>query len=293
MKDGPEDRGGVREARLGAGVVRYRELGNGPAVVFLHGILVNGNLWRDVAPILAGRGYRCIVPDLPLGGHEPAMRPDADLAPPGLARLVAQFLEALDLDDVTLVGSDTGGAIAQIVVAAHPERVGRLVLANCDAYEHFPPPLVAPFKWAAFVPGFVSVLAQAMRLLPPVGRLLYRLLAHRNPGPEVLASYFAPLVRDAGVRRDVTKVLRGFHRRHTLGAARAFPDFRKPVLIVWGQDDLVFFERDAERLLRDFPDARLERVARSRAFVSEDRPKLFAELALGFLRERAGADAAR
>jgi len=260
--------------------------------VFLHGILVNGDLWRDVAPVLAGRGYRCIVPDWPLGGHYPAMRPDADLTPPGLARLVAEFLEALGLRDATLVGSDTGGGIAQLVVARHPERIGRLVLLNCDAYEHFPPPLVAPFKWAAFVPGSVTALAQAMRL-PPVGRLLYWLLVHRNPGPEVLRSYFAPLVGDAGVRRDVAKVLRGLHRRHTLEAARSFPAFHKPVLIVWGEDDFVFFERDAERLARDFPDARLIRVARSRAFISEDRPERLVELMLAFLGERAGADAVR
>jgi pimeloyl-ACP methyl ester carboxylesterase len=187
--------------------------------------------------------------------------------------------------DVTLVGSDTGGAISQLVVAGHPERVGRLVLVNCDAYEHFPPPLVAPFKWGAFVPGFVAVLAQAMRL-PPVGRLLYALLAHRDPGPEVLRSYFAPFVRDAGVRRDVRKVLRGVHKRHTLEAARSFPAFRKPVVILWGKDDPVFPRRDAERLARDFPQARLETVARSRAFVSEDQPERLVGLLAGFARPR-------
>jgi len=292
MRDEPAAWGEVREARLGAGTVRYREFGEGPAVVFVHGILVNGNLWRDVVPPIAGGGYRCIVPDWPLGGHEPAMRLDADLTPPGLARLVAEFLEALGLRDVTLVGSDTGGGIAQLVLARHPERIGRLVLVNCDAYEHFPPPLVAPFKWAAFVPGSMTALAQAMRL-PPVGRLLYWLLAHRDPGPEVLSSYFAPFVRDAGVRRDAAKVLRGVHKRHTLAAARSFSGFRRPVLIVWGEDDFVFFERDAERLARDFPDARLERVARSRAFVPEDRPERFAELVLGFLGIREGAGDAR
>jgi len=279
--------GEVREVRLGGGRVRYREFGEGPAVVFVHGLLVNGGLWRDVVPPLAEGGFRCVVPDLPLGGHSPAMRPDADLTPPGLARLVAELLEALDLRDVTLVGSDTGGAICQLVVAGRPERVGRLVLVNCDAYEHFPPPLVAPFKWGAFVPGFVAALAQAMRL-PPVGRLLYALLAHRDPGPEVLRSYFAPFVREAGVRRDVRKVLRGVDKRHTLEAARSFPAFRKPVVIVWGEDDPVFPRRDAERLARDFPNARLERVARSRAFVSEDRPERLAELVAGFSRPGAG-----
>jgi len=280
----PSSLGPYREVRLSQGTLRYREAGSGPPVDFVHGILVNGDLWRRVVPPLSGE-FRCIVPDLPLGSHLSAMPAEADLAPLALARIVADFLAALDLREVTLVGSDTGGGISQIVIARHPERIARLVLTNCDAYEHFPPPLVLPFKWGAFVPGFVAALAWALRLLPPVGRLLYALLARHNPGRATLDGYFAPLIRDSGVRRDLTKVLRGVTSRHTLAAARAFPGFRKPVLIVWGADDFVFPKRDAERLQRDFPNARLVPVARSRAFVSEDQPERLAVLLADFLRE--------
>ena len=273
--------GSYATIRVPQGTIRYREAGAGPPIVFVHGLLVNGDLWRRVVPGLAGR-FRCIVPDLPLGAHAPALPADADLSPPGLARIVADFVAALDLRDVTLVGSDTGGAISQLVIARHPERIGRLVLTNCDAYEHFPPLLVLPFKVGAFVPGFATALAQALRL-PPVGRLLYALLARHDPGKAVLAGYFAPLVRHRGVRHDLTKAMRAVDRRHTLEAARAFPTFRKPVLIAWGEDDLVFPRQDAERLQRDFPDARLEWVPRSRAFVSEDQPKRLAELIAAFL----------
>src|SRR3954453_3631883 len=87
--------GEARDLRLSSGTIRYRERGSGPAVVFVHGLLVNADLWRKVVPAVAA-GHRCIAPDWPLGSHEVAMRPDADLSPPGVARLIAEFLEALD-----------------------------------------------------------------------------------------------------------------------------------------------------------------------------------------------------
>ena len=275
---------------LPSGTVRYREAGGGPPIVFVHGFLVNGDLWRRVVPPLADR-FRCLAPDLPLGGHRPAMPPDADLSPPGLARLVAEFLVARDLDGVTLVGSDTGGAVCQLVVARHPDRVARLVLTNCDAYEHFPPLLIAPFKWGAFVPGFVGGMARLIHRVPAAGRLLYALVARHRPDRAVLDGFFAPLIEDRGVRRDVTKVARGVAKRHTLDAARAFPGFPKPVLIAWGTDDRIFLERDAVRLQRDFPDARLEWVAGSRAFVAEDQPERLAQLIAAFVAESGAAAA--
>jgi pimeloyl-ACP methyl ester carboxylesterase len=140
--------GGVREVRLGGGEIRYREEGEGPALLFVHGILANGTLWRDVVKGLSDR-FRCVAPDLPLGGHAAPMREDADLTPRGVARILADFMAALDLRDVTLVGNDTGGAICQIVVAEHPERIGRLVLTNCDAYEAFFPLFISPFHYGS------------------------------------------------------------------------------------------------------------------------------------------------
>ena len=125
---------------LPQGTIRYRERGNGEPIVFVHGLLVNGDLWRKVVPTLA-KDFRCITPDWPLGSHEVPMNPDADLTPTGLAKLVADFLAALELENVTLVGNDTGGALSQIVVTEHPERIARLVLTPCDAFEVFPPRL--------------------------------------------------------------------------------------------------------------------------------------------------------
>ena len=136
------------EITLPQGTIHYRDAGEGPPVVFLHGLLVDGELWRKVTPLLQGDA-RCIVPDLPLGSHRIAMNADADLTPAGVARLVGDLLAALDLEDVTLVGNDTGGAISQLVALDHGERVGRLVLTNCDCFEVFPPKEFVPMVKAA------------------------------------------------------------------------------------------------------------------------------------------------
>ncbi len=279
--------GELREVRVEQGVIRYREAGSGAPVVFVHGALVNGDLWRNVAPALAGR-VRCVVPDLPLGSHEVPMRADADLSPPGLARLVAGLLEALDLRDVVLVGNDSGGAICQLVVAGHPERISGLVLTNCDALENFLPPVLRPLQYGARVPGFMALLAKLLQT-GPGRRALLATVAHRMPEPEVVHSCLAPIARDPGVRRDLRKVLLGVSNRYTIEAARAFPAFHWPVLLVWGEDDIFFPTRYAERLRDAFPDARLERLGGSRAFVPEDRPERLVELMNGYLAARAGA----
>ena len=130
--------------------------------MLVHGLLTNGLLWRDVAIELA-KDFRVIVPDWPLGSHEPPLNQGADLTPPGLARIIADFLERLDLQNVTLVGNDTGGALSQLVAVNHPERLGRLVLTPCDAYENFLPPMFKPLQVAARVPGAVWLIANSLR----------------------------------------------------------------------------------------------------------------------------------
>ena len=277
--------GEEREVRLGPDVIRYREVGSGPTLVFVHGVLASGVLWRDVVAGLSGR-FRCVVPDLPLGGHAVPMAPETDLSPRGVARLVADLMSALDLRDVTLVGNDTGGAICQIVIAEHPERIGRLVLTNCDAYEaFFPWQLNLPFHHGPrlFGPRYVDLLARMLgaRLAQ---RLLLKTVAKRRMDEATLDAYFANLIGDAGVRRDLTRFLQGVSKRYTLEAARRFPEFRRPVLIVWGEDDKFFLSRYARRLEEDFPDARLRFVAGSRAFVPEDRPEALAGYVADFVR---------
>ena len=262
----------LRETRLTEGVIRYQDRGDGPVLVFLPGLLANTTLWRQVVPPLSQQ-FRCVVPELPLGGHSIPMDPDADQTPPGIARLVADFMDALDLRDVTLIGNDTGGAICQIVIANHPERIGALILTNCDAYEAFFPLLLRPFAYGARLFGerFTGALAVALRFRP-VQRLLLWAVTKHPMDEATLDAYFASFVRNPGVQRDTARFLAAVSNRYTLEAARSFPSFRQPVLIVWGTDDFVFGSRLARRLQRDFASAQLEFVPRSRAFVPEDQP---------------------
>jgi len=282
--------GEEKEARVGAGRIRYREVGDGPTLVFVHGILASGVLWRDVVAGLAGR-FRCIVPDLPLGGHAVPMAKEADLSPRGVARLIADFMAALDLREVTLVGNDTGGAICQIVVAEHPERIGRLVLTNCDAYEaFFPWQFNLSFHHAPRLFGrrYVDLLAWTLRARA-AQRLLLKAVAKRRMDEATLDAYFGNLLGNAEIRGDLTRFLRQVSNRYTLEAAKRFPFFRRPVLIVWGTADVFFLPRYARRLQRDFPDARLRLVSGSRAFVPEDRPEALAAHIADFARPRSEA----
>ena len=269
------------------GTVAYRETGpaDGPAVVFVHGAFVDGTLWRKVTPALDGT-LRCVVPDLPLGSHHTPMKPGADLSPPGLAKLIADFVSALELDDVTLIGNDTGGALCQLVVTRHPQRIGRLVLTPCDAYENFLPPAFRYLQGLARVPGGVSLIANSMRI--PAGRrspLAFGWLAKRPIPAEVLAAWTAPIIRDKAIRRDARAVLRGISKRYTLEAAARLRDFAGPTMLAWATEDRFFKPRFAERLAGDIPGSRLEWIEDSRTFVSEDRPERLA----GLIREFAGA----
>jgi pimeloyl-ACP methyl ester carboxylesterase len=276
----------AESVQVDAGRIHYRESGSGPVIVFAHGLLVNGMLWRKVTPLLQDR-FRCVVPDLPLGSHSEAMRPDADMTPPGVARTLADFMAALDLRDVTLVGNDTGGAISQLVAANHPERLGRLVLTPCDAYENFLPPFFRPLQYAAKVPGLLTTLVQPTRVRAlQRGPLAFGLLiSPENIDPEVLNAWVRPFLDDRGVRRDAIRFLRSISSRYTLEAAEALKGFERPTLIAWAPEDRFFKFKYAQRLASEMPNARLVTIEDSRTFVSEDQPERLAEEIASFASE--------
>lgn len=259
------------------GTVRFRERGSGPPVVLLHGLLMAGSLWDGVAAQLESR-FRCIAPDLPLGAHTVPLRPDADMSPAGVAQLVSDLLSELSLEDVTLVGNDTGGAIAQLVATRHADRVGRLVLTNCDAYEHFLPTMFRYLQIAARIPGAADVAVQSMRLRPLRRTpLSFGWLAKRLDD-DLLASWIEPALHDGGVRRDARNFLRAIDSSYTVEAARQLPAFGRPVLVAWAPEDRVFRFEWGERLAADIPGARLERIDDSLTLVAVDRPDRTAEL---------------
>jgi pimeloyl-ACP methyl ester carboxylesterase len=274
--------GTIREVDLPAGRIRYSERGQGPPVVFVHGLLVNADLWRAVVPQVAKAGLRCIAPDWPFGAHQLPV-PDADLRPPGMAALIAAFLERLDLADVTVVANDTGGAITQLLMTRHPERVGRVVLTSSDSLERFFPPVFAPLPTLARLPGAVWVLTQLLRV-----RALHRLpftfgwVAKRPIPRDLVDSYLLPSRHDAAVRQDLRRFLRGVHHRYTLAAARALPQFTRPVLLAWAAEDRLFPLGLAHRLAALLPHATVVPIPDSYTFVPEDQPALLARLVVDF-----------
>jgi pimeloyl-ACP methyl ester carboxylesterase len=278
-----------REVTLPQGTIRYRERGSGEPIVFVHGLLVNGDLWRKVVPELA-KDFRCITPDWPLGSHELPMNPGADLSPPGLARAIADFLAALELPNVTLVGNDTGGGLCQLVVVNHPERIGRLVLTPCDAYDNFPPTffrfVVNGVLWATRTPGLRNALLRSVRTAAlRRSPAAFGWLSKRDVGREAAESYLTPAVRSPDVRRDLAQVVKQIRPEHTLEAAKRLADFDRPVLIVWAPEKDFFPWEHAERLAATFPNARLEQIEDSYTFVPEDQPKRLADLIADFARE--------
>jgi pimeloyl-ACP methyl ester carboxylesterase len=283
--------GQQHEVQLPQGTITYRERGTGEPIVFVHGLLVNGDLWRKVVPSLA-KDFRCITPDWPLGSHELPMNADADLSPPGLAKLIADFLAALELENVTLVGNDSGGALSQIVVTEHPDRVGRLVLTPCDAFEVFPPRMFKYLSVVPRIPGAMFQLAQSMRIRA-VRRLpiAFGWLTKRPLEREISDSYVRPSISSGAVRRDTAKFIKGVSPEYTLAAARKLEHFDRPVLLAWARDDRFFSLELAQRLASVLPNARLEVIEDARTFVSEDQPERLAELIAAFAREPAPATA--
>ncbi len=274
-----------RSVELEQGTIHYREEGAGDQpIVFVHGLLVDGRLWRKVVPPLAG-AHRCIVPDWPLGAHRRALRAGADRSPRGVAHLIADFLEALELERVTIVANDTGGAISQILASERPERLAGLVLTNCDCLENFLPPVIRPLQWLAYVPGAYALLGELTRSArlrrSPLG---FGMLTHRPIPDELTAAWMAPL-RDRAVRGDVLRTLKAISSRDTLAAAAALGERPLPTLLAWAPDDRIFPLRFAERLATMIPGARLEQIADSRAFVPEDQPERLAEMIAAFLAE--------
>src|SRR4051812_10446891 len=197
------------EIQLQQGTIRYRDEGTGNPIVLIHGLLADGRLWDPIVPELA-KDARVVVPDLPLGAHQVPLRPDADLTPYGLAKLIADFLEALDLRNVMLVGNDTGGGLCQITVTRHPERIGRLLLTPCDAFENFPPKMFRPMQYlGGYVPGAITALLAPMRSERlAASQLGFGPLA-LNHRPDLYVSWLGAARKDRGLRRDLKKVLRG------------------------------------------------------------------------------------
>jgi pimeloyl-ACP methyl ester carboxylesterase len=285
-----EELGPARTLELDGGRLNVHVCGEGPAVVFVHGVLVNANLWRGVVARLDG--FTRVALDMPLGSHLVAM-PARRLTPDDLAALIGEAVQALGLEDVTLVGNDTGGALCQIAASHRPPWLGRLVLTSCDAFEHFPPSMLKPLFASLSMPGGALAALAPMRLraarrLP----IAYGLLTHA-PIPDAPSdSYVLPALSDPDVRADLVRVSRGIDPCHTIQAGQRLAALDRPALIAWSADDKFFPRADGERLAATIPGARFELVDGARTFSPEDRPERLAELIAAFARESASVGGA-
>jgi pimeloyl-ACP methyl ester carboxylesterase len=263
---------------ISAGTVHFEEFGpkDGRPVVFVHGYMMGGQLWRQVSARLAARGLRCIAPTWPLGAHPEPLRPGADRSIRGVASIVADTLATLDLDDVVLVGNDTGGVVTQLVAVHHPDRIGALVLTSCDAFEHFPPPILKPLISAAQSKVLFRGVARAVRI-PAVRRRAYAGLAHANI--DVLTREWVHTTRsNPAIAEDLRQFTLSLRTEVTTGVAARLPEFTKPTLIAWSADDVFFELGDGERLASIIPHARLEIIDGARTFSMIDRPDRLADL---------------
>lgn len=258
-------------------------------IFFVHGLLVDETLWDGVVERLA-KDHRCVVPTLPLGSHRTAMNAGADVSPRGVAQLIASLLEAMDLDGVTIVANDTGGAITQILITEHPERIGRLVLTPCDAFENFLPPMFRPLQWFAHVPGAVFLIMQSLRI-KPLRRLpmAFGRVAKHKPPHSTLDRWLAPGTRDRGVRRDIANLLKGIDKKDTLAAAERLPSFRGPALLAWAPEERTFPFEHAQRLAALLPDSRITEIPDSWAFAPIDNPAAVAAAIDEFLQAKAAS----
>jgi pimeloyl-ACP methyl ester carboxylesterase len=270
-----------REIEIPQGTIRVYEQGEGPVLFFVHGLMVSHTLWELVVERLAG-SHRCVAIDLPLGGHRTPMKAEADLSPRGVAAMIAAVMEQLDLRDVVLVGNDTGGALCQLVVAHHPERLAGLVLTTCDAYEHFPPTLLKSLPFLGRKPG----IGNAFLRLGRFGLVRDAIIApvNKRRSKERSQAWVEPL-GDPDIRRDVLRFMARIDNADTIAAAPALKAFDRPALIVWTKGDRIFPEADGRRLAADLS-APLEVLDDTRTFIPLDQPDRLAELIRAFVAER-------
>ncbi len=272
---------------LSPGTIHYRDLGAGEPLVFVHGLLVDGQLWQGVAERLAP-AHRCLVADWPMGSHRTAMNPDADLSPRGQAALIAEFIERLELGRVTLIGNDSGGAVSQMLTAERPELVERLVLTNCDTFENFPPFPFNAMPAIARLPGGMTALSAPFRIRA-IGRAAFRPLVKRPIDAGLVDGWLAPSQADKGVRNDARKLIAGMRKRELVEAAERLRGFERPLRIAWAPEDGLFKYDDAKRLASMVADSRIAEVAGAGAFSPLDQPARVAELIAEFVAEPAGA----
>jgi pimeloyl-ACP methyl ester carboxylesterase len=283
----------MAQLALQQATIEYQEFGPQDSphapILFVHGILVDGRLWCEVAEGLSRRGFRCIVPTWPLGSHTIPVKDATALSLPGVAEMINDAIVAFDLSDVTLVGSDTGGGLCQLVVDAYPDRIGRLVLTNCDAFDKCPP---FPFDIV------FGLLRGPISIETLFGQLRLRMLRHsplgfglliNHPDPDLTSAWLQPCLKDSRICRDLGALLRQVATADLTDVATRLPRFTKPVTLVWGQRDRCFTPALGRRLAGLFSNGKLIEVPDAKTFVALDQPDMVMNAIAGITASKPGA----
>ncbi|MEV6951151.1 alpha/beta fold hydrolase [Streptomyces sp. NPDC051183] len=281
------------EVELSAGAIEYTDTGTaggaGETIVLVHGLAFDGTVWDDLVALLRG-DFRVVVPNLPLGSHRRPMRPDADLSAQGVANLLAEFLERLDLRQVTVVQNDAG--TAQLLVGVHDERVARLVLTSCEALENYPPGIQGRTLVAANrLPGGLFLLLQTFRVpfLAAMRSSLGGMTARGIPYERV-RHWYGPLLTDRAIRRDLARFLTATEKDTYLRAAERLRGFDRPALVAWGAEDRMMPAWTGRRLAALLPRGRYVEIPGAGTLVQLDNAPGLAEQLRGFISETPPAD---
>jgi pimeloyl-ACP methyl ester carboxylesterase len=260
-----------------SGRISYLEQGTGPTALFVHGVLLNGHLWRHQLAELS-EIRRCIAVDL-LAHGDTEIAPYQDVSVTANAEMIRQFLDALKIDQVDLVGNDSGGGIAQIFAALYPDRVRSLTLTDCDTHDNWPPEAFKPFLVMAAGGGLRGALDAMLS-----DKSVYRSPQALGPAyehPERLTddsieTYLRPLVKSGQRTHDLERFLAAFDNKHTVAVEDRLKKLTAPTLIVWGTDDIYFDVKWSHWLADNIPGVRRRvELKGARIFFPEERSEEF------------------
>lgn len=258
-----------------SGRIAYVEKGTGPVALFLHGVLLNGHLWRNQLDDLSDL-RRCVAIDL-LGHGDTEIDRDQDVSATANAQMIGEFLDALGVEQADLIGNDSGGGIAQIFAALNPGRVRSLTLTDCDAHDNWPPDAFKPFLEMVAAGGLRGALEAML-----ADKTVYRSPGALGPAYEhpdrvtdaTIETYLRAFLKTEGRVRDLERFLLAFDCRHTLAIERPLGTLRAPTLIVWGTDDVYFDVRWSHWLADTIPGTkRRVELEGARLFFPEERPQ--------------------